>query len=35
MRFGRILPSLGLLYTLDQKSLLGGVGGSEDPVKLG
>ena len=30
-----ILPSLGLLYTLDQKSLLAGEGGTEDPVTLG
>jgi cytochrome d ubiquinol oxidase subunit II len=30
-----ILPALGLLYTLDQKSLLAGEGGSEDAVTLG
>jgi cytochrome d ubiquinol oxidase subunit II len=30
-----ILPSLALLYTLDQKSLLAGEGGSDDAVKLG
>jgi cytochrome bd ubiquinol oxidase subunit II len=29
-----ILPSLGLLYTLDQKSLLAGEGGSTDAVTL-
>jgi cytochrome d ubiquinol oxidase subunit II len=29
-----ILPALGLLYTLDQKSLLAGEGGSEDAVTL-
>ena len=27
-----ILPALGLLYTLDQKSLLAGEGGSDDPI---
>ena len=30
-----ILPSLALLYTLDQKSLLAGEGASEGPVKVG
>ena len=30
-----ILPALGLLYTLDQKSLLAGEGGSEDATVLG
>jgi cytochrome bd ubiquinol oxidase subunit II len=30
-----ILPALGLLYALDQKSLLAGEGGSEDAVTLG
>jgi cytochrome d ubiquinol oxidase subunit II len=30
-----ILPSLGLLYVLDQKSLLAGEGGSEDAITLG